>query len=356
MATRRILTVNPAGTAPQAAAVTLDSGVTVQPTVAMAATTPNAYLVLAPNGTGGLLAQIPDNTAVGGNARGQYAVDWQREHGGDPARVAAGLYSVVGGGYVNAATAEAATVGGGYANRTLQAYSTVSGGYVNTIGAGSDFSSIGGGQVNSTNLSRATVAGGQENYADGRFSMVPGGYLAWARVRGEFAFGSGPFAGSVNGQAQTTMFNLRKAWVNVNAGTTQELFLDGGFNTTSGLPTGSERFTMPNETVQNNTRQVATFQALTAVINTVTGASYCAITRGAIKNFQGTVAIVGTLTQEVYADAGLTGWSVVWSAVTTGATRGLRCEVTTAGNSNWIKAHASVQMSYINAFRGTLFP
>lgn len=356
MATRRVLTINPAGTAPQAAAVTLDSGAVVQPTVAMAATTPNAYLVLNPNGTGGLLAQVPDGTSVGGNARGQYATDWQRDHGGDPARVASGTYATVSGGYVNQASGIYSVAGGGYANRALAEGAVIPGGYVCTIGAGAVYGVVGGGQVNGADGSRSVVSGGQENYASAAYSNVPGGYLGWARVRGEMAFASGPFAGSVNGQAQTSFFNLRKAWVNTNAGTTQELFLDGGFNTTSGQPTGSERFTLPNETVQNNTRQVATFQALTAVINTVTGASYCAITRGAIKNFQGNVAIIGTLTQEVYADAGLTGWSVVWSAVTTGATRGLRCEVTTAGNTNWIKAHASVQMSYINAFRGTLFP
>lgn len=356
MATRRVLTINPAGTAPQAAAVTLDSGAVVQPTVAMAATTPNAYLVLAPNGTGGLLAQVPDGTAVGGNARGQYAVDWQRDHGGDAARVASGTYATVSGGYVNQASGIYSTTGGGYANRALVEGSVVPGGYVNTVGVSAIYGVVGGGQVNSADGSRSVVSGGQENYASAAYSNVPGGYLGWARVRGEMAFASGPFAGSVNGQAQTSFFNLRKAWVNVVGGTTQELFLDGGFNTTSGNPTGSERFTLPNESPVSNTRQVATFIAELAVINTVTGQCMCAVTRGAIKNFQGTVSMIGATSSDAFLDAGLVGWSFAWTTQPLGADRGLRCTVTTAGNTNWIKAHASVQMSYINAFRGTLYP
>jgi hypothetical protein len=355
MATQRILTINPAGTVPQASAATLATQNGTQATVALSVATANSGLVLAPNGTGALLAQQPDATAVAGNARGQYATDWQRQHGGDAARVASGTYATVSGGLANQASSLYSTAGGGYANRAIGESSVIPGGYVCTIGAGAPYGVVGGGQINAADGNRSVVAGGQENYAFGSYSCSPGGFLGFARLRNEFAFAGGGFAGSAVGQAQTSMFNLRKAWVNSNAGTTQELFLDGGFNTTSGQPLGSERITLPNETVPNNTRQLATFIIETAVINTVTGASYCTIHRGAIKNFQGTVAFVGTVAQEVYADGGLT-WSVTPAVVLTGTTRGLALNVSTNGNTNWIKAHATVMMTYINAFRGTLFP
>jgi hypothetical protein len=54
-----------------------DTGVTTQTSSVIQATTTNANLVIAPNGTGALLAQIPDGTATGGNARGTNSVDFQ---------------------------------------------------------------------------------------------------------------------------------------------------------------------------------------------------------------------------------------------------------------------------------------
>jgi hypothetical protein len=41
------------------------------------ASTTNASLVIAPNGSGALIADIPDGLVSGGNARGAYAVDLQ---------------------------------------------------------------------------------------------------------------------------------------------------------------------------------------------------------------------------------------------------------------------------------------
>jgi hypothetical protein len=54
-----------------------DSTVTTQTSSVIQSSSTNANLVIAPNGTGALVASIPDGTATGGNSRGQYAVDLQ---------------------------------------------------------------------------------------------------------------------------------------------------------------------------------------------------------------------------------------------------------------------------------------
>lgn len=54
----------------------------------------NANIVLQPKGTGGILAQLPDGTATGGNARGIYAIDLQLQRL-SPTAVASGASSIV---------------------------------------------------------------------------------------------------------------------------------------------------------------------------------------------------------------------------------------------------------------------
>ena len=55
---------------------------------------------------------LPDNTAVGGNARGANAVDWQSQRSA-ASQVASGLASVIGGGIGNTANSRVAWVPGG---------------------------------------------------------------------------------------------------------------------------------------------------------------------------------------------------------------------------------------------------
>lgn len=62
----------------------------------------NVGVALLPLGTGALTASVPDNAAAGGNARGTYAVDWQRTRAAGQ-QVAAGGYSVICGGDGNEA-------------------------------------------------------------------------------------------------------------------------------------------------------------------------------------------------------------------------------------------------------------
>jgi hypothetical protein len=118
----------------------------------------NAALVA--KGTGATIAQIPDATYTGGNARGAYATDWQKTRT-DPTHVASATGSTIGGGQKNKATLDYATVAGGDTNTASSNYATVAGGYINT--ASGYGSAIGGGSNNIVTGTYSTVAGGDHN-------------------------------------------------------------------------------------------------------------------------------------------------------------------------------------------------
>jgi hypothetical protein len=208
-----------------------DTGVTTQTSSVIQATTTNANLVIAPNGTGGLIAQIPDGTATGGNARGANAVDLQMGRT-TATQVASGVGSVILGGGSNTSSALLSTIAGGSNNLVSSSFSTISGGQNNTIltqayativggynntatgnasivggntsnasgftaialgqnnTASSNYSTVSGGQSNvaSTNT-HATVVGGQSNTASGQWSIA-GGFNNVASGGKSTAFGN----------------------------------------------------------------------------------------------------------------------------------------------------------------------
>lgn len=194
----------------------------------------NITLVIKPKGTGALVTTEPDLTSLGGNNRGENAVDLQmrrdlatqvasgnlsvigggisniasNEHsvvGGGANNISSGIDSTVSGGTTNIASGGASTVGGGQANTASNTFTTVSGGVGNmaleinttigggqgntasnagsTIGGGANntssgfASTIGGGQNNVASNNATTVAGGDENIASGDHSTVGGGLL-----------------------------------------------------------------------------------------------------------------------------------------------------------------------------------
>jgi hypothetical protein len=120
--------------------------------------TANAPLVLQPQGTGALQAQLTDSTVTGGNARGANAVDWQTTRSA-ASQVASGSASFVGGGGSNSATGFNATVVGGAANSATNNYAFV-----------------GGGLSNSANFGMSGVVAGYSNQALGFLNLVAGGY------------------------------------------------------------------------------------------------------------------------------------------------------------------------------------
>ena len=132
----------------------------------------NTDIVLTPKGSGGILANISDNTIAGGNKRGIYAVDLQRLRSG-AADVASGAYSTLLGGSYNKASGGSSVVVGGDFNTASGDQSTVGGGSTNT--ASGIQSTIGGGGTNIASNSNSTVGGGVNNTASGFNSTVAGG-------------------------------------------------------------------------------------------------------------------------------------------------------------------------------------
>ena len=152
--------------------VLTDSSVVTQVSSVIQSTTLNANLVIAPNGTGALLADIPDGLVAGGNARGANAVDLQMVRG-NAIQVASGTRSVVVGGNSNRATAGDCVVVGGEGNTASGLQSFIGGGNANT--SSSSYSTVSGGQSNtaSTNT-HTTVIGGQSNVASGQKAVAGG--------------------------------------------------------------------------------------------------------------------------------------------------------------------------------------
>jgi hypothetical protein len=162
-----------------------DTSVTTQSVAVVEVQDTNTSIVLKPNGTGAIIASVPDGTTTGGNARGQYAVDLQtfRYQNLD---VASGQSSGILTGQGNRVSGDVSGIISGYLNRITTNYSIIGGGQQNNIsgtnafiGSGvsntvsSNFSTVSGGQSNtaSTNT-HATVVGGQSNTASGQGSTV----------------------------------------------------------------------------------------------------------------------------------------------------------------------------------------
>ena len=188
-----------------------DSTVTTQTSSVIQSSTTNASLVIAPNGTGALIADIPDGAATGGNARGTNAVDLQMGRT-NANEVASGPSSFVVGSNSKAQGVNSAAIGGSCSSTDLGAFSSgigsqatgqysfasgafsqatniisvamgqsiASGQYAISLGnnntASSNNSVVSGGQSNTASTNgHATVAGGQSNTASGTHSTVVGG-------------------------------------------------------------------------------------------------------------------------------------------------------------------------------------
>jgi hypothetical protein len=176
-----------------------------------------AAVIGQPKGTGALLAQIPDSTAVGGNARGANAVDLQTSRTA-ATQVASGAQSAVHGGSANTASGSGSTVAGGLTNTASSA---------NTA--------IGGGSTNTASGISATVAGGNTNTANGSYSWVPGGFNATARAAyGKGVFAAGRFA--ADGDAQQGWSVLRRQTTDAIASRVTADGGSAGLNNTLNLP------------------------------------------------------------------------------------------------------------------------
>jgi len=192
---------------------TLGQDTTVSTEVCAVITTDvaNANLVIAPNGNGALIADIPDGTAAGGNARGDNAVDLQTSRN-TADKVASGSNSVIVGGLSNRATSSISLVCGGATNSATAIYSSVVGGELNT--ASGAHSSVVGGQSN-TASGTYSFANGLNQTASGGSSIALGGTAVYgsssASSTGSVVIGGGGLTANGDGAMALQIQNISQS-------------------------------------------------------------------------------------------------------------------------------------------------
>lgn len=129
----------------------------------------NVDVALTPKGTGALLAQIPDNTATGGNKRGQASTDLQKTRNA-ATQVASGTDSFIGCGIRNTASGAQSGVVAGSTNISSGTQCGVLSGNNNT--ASNSASAVVAGASNSASGNNAIVGAGLANLATNTNSGV----------------------------------------------------------------------------------------------------------------------------------------------------------------------------------------
>ena len=203
-----------------------DSTVTTQTSSVIQASTIDSSLVLAPNGTGNILGNIPDGAAAGGISRGQYSIDLQLIRNLSN-QVVKSNYSGILSGRSNRISNTGLTAGAGD-------YSVIVGGSGNTIdnttGGGSNFIGGGGSNTIPNNSSFATIGGGSGN------SGTSSGYAYWTVGGGASNNASSNYATVSGGQSNTASTNTHATVVGGQSNTAsgQYSVAGGQSNTASG--------------------------------------------------------------------------------------------------------------------------
>jgi len=126
----------------------------------------NGDVWVSPHGTGAIRADDE------GDARGDYAIDFQRTRN-ESSQVASGQYAVISGGRSNELSGWNSVISGGSHNKITINNCSIAGGSNNLITA--YYGSIGGGGSNEISGSFSTISGGGENEATANFSTISGG-------------------------------------------------------------------------------------------------------------------------------------------------------------------------------------
>ena len=152
--------------------ITSDPNVSTQTSAVIRADTTNANLVIAPNGTGALIASIPDGTATGGNARGNNAVDLQMARS-NAAQVVSGSYSMILAGASNKVTKDYSISGG--INCSNEGRASILFGNNNTIALNCDNAGILCGNANTLNSGDSAILSGRTNTLTSAYGVIAGG-------------------------------------------------------------------------------------------------------------------------------------------------------------------------------------
>lgn len=199
----------------------------------------NIDVAIVPKGTGAFMLDIPDNTATGGNKRGQYAVDLQTLRSAAN-QVASGQGSFIAGAYSKATDYVSMAIGESVVSA---GYVSVSMGYqasalsdrsisIGTQTTASGFRSLVIGGIGSTaSGTYSAVLGGASNICSGDYSVAIGSFCTANRgnniamgnnatvqqVGGRHAFSAGSVA--VDGDCQKSVFYFRKRTIDATATT-----------------------------------------------------------------------------------------------------------------------------------------
>jgi len=284
-----------------------------------------------PNLIGGYAGNVISDTVVGGTIGGGGASGFVQRITGNYGTISGGNNNaaagsaVIGGGGSNVASGPYATVGGGHSNIASGTYSTIGGGSSNTAD-GVQRATVGGGGGNTASGYYATVGGGAGNIASGSYAAVAGGWGADASHHGEFALAGGWFTHPGAGQAQTSVYVLRRT---TTSGTATDLFLDGDTATQS-LTVAAGR--------------TVTFDIL-VVARTEDGASAGYQFLGVIENQGGTTSFIGTPQKTVLGED-VAGWDV--SVIADNANDALVIRVTGAAATTirWVATARTVEVAW----------
>lgn len=283
----------------------------------VAVSTTNGDLALQAKGTGALIAQIPDNTAIKGNKRGEYAVDWQR-HRLNGQGVASGQYAVISGGYNGQASGANSVVGGGAHCGAWQQYSTAAGGGWSSAQAYA--STVSGGQSNTASGQYSVVCGGESNNASHSHSTIVGGRYGTTHTPGTWVY-SNHYNWSV-GDAKT----IDVIWTGRTTTSASTLITYAG-----GLAQG---VLVPNNSSLTFTIQVAARQLFTTNIAgwTITGI---------VANISGVITLYNVTKNLIHKSVG--AWDVNVVADTANGTINFNA---TGDNGNAIQWVASGRFTY----------
>ena len=201
-----------------------DSSVTTQTSSVIQSTTTNANLVIAPNGTGALIADIPDGTATGGNARGINSVDLQTVRTLNN-QIAQGNYSNVLGGLNNRSLRLNASVLNGSANQSDGEYSVVLNGTSNISGqfANNFTTVINGDRCNAS--ATHSIASGNQSTASNSYAISLGDRSTTSGIN-SFSYG-GAASGNNSFSFLGTSTALRSYCFGAGTAYLQNMFVQG---------------------------------------------------------------------------------------------------------------------------------
>jgi hypothetical protein len=287
-----------------------DSNITTQTSSAIVSTTTNANLIISANGTGSLLASIPNGTLTGGNARGNYSLDLQRTRtsasqvtptyveystilngrnntcNGINSQVLNGVGNTINfASYSSVLNGTSCVTNGSYSiasgeSCTSNAYGLTHG--FNNTNSGSGSISLGWASTVSNNYSFAC---GFQNQATALSSFVSG-YRAIAYLRGQITNGYTPqsWDNPYYGLAQSSELVASSSVVALTSGATTDLTIDGDLI----IPLGTNRFWNV---------EIKYIAIISAITGTATGMSVGDIKSQnveiALKKYLGTSTLVG---------------------------------------------------------------